>query len=465
MLGVNFMDGSYSLTGDGSGKRGTVFDRDTQTVVVHNGRRGKAGPAGPKGDKGDQGDSIHIHESWQIGETFCPRDAVTDRSRLMVGVTSLYIQKETYPCAPLTVAPYSEPSRWIEVSAHQWGNTFGGIWEVYQIDHGFTKVGQPVGYSYQANAYVLANAGAEDELGLAVVREVIDSDRVILQSSGEVPDIDPTVIYPDGSSWDPGRIYYVSSLRGRLELTAPLDASSFVCPILMATDDDPQSGGQNGVALPWTPVSGREKEYIPVGMQKFFFLGTAGQTEISGPDLDNNLLTYITGNNTDVFVNGTNLWRGDYTATDGFRIFLTDALADGDEVEVWTPDRPLDILVRSTTLKLDNIEGQFDGVTTMFDLYYNGQPVVFQDASSISIFLDVNPQEPLVDYQLVDNGGLFAVDFKIAPELGTRFWGVALSPSGQAGVPSGGAAGAVLSKASSADGDMYWADVIEGGTW
>lgn len=462
------MDGDYTITNKGPSKTGTVFERGSNLVIVHDGRRGPAGPAGPQGPKGDPGKSINIYDQWYLGQVYCPGDAVSDRSTLVEGIDSLYIQKTAYPCAPLLEAPHENPARWVEVGPQDWDNMFGGIWEVYQINHGFTKVGQPVGYSYQADRYTLATASTEDELGIAVVREVIDADRVVLQSSGEVPNIDPEVIYPDGSDWEPGRIYYVSLSRGRVELQAPLDNSAFVNPILMPSDIWAPGGGvtgRNGIALPWTPVSGRPKEYIPVGAKKFYFIATPGQTEISGNDLNGVGMVYIPGSNTEVFLDGLNLFETEYEAVDGYRITLDTPLAGGETIEVWTPDRPLDILVRSTTLKLDNIEVHFDGVETLFNLTYNSLPVVFQDASSVNIWLDATAQEPLVDYQLVDNGGLFAVDFREPPENGTRFWGIALSPSGQAGVPAGGATGAVLTKLSPADGDMYWSVEIFGGTF
>jgi hypothetical protein len=48
---------------------------------------------------------------------------------------------------------------------------------------------------------------------------------------------------------------------------------------------------------------------------------------------------------------------------------------------------------------------------------------------------------------------------------GTRFWGIALSPAGEAGLPVGGATGNILAKASGANGDVEWIDVINGGTY
>lgn len=457
----------YNITSGGSTSSGSTFETETQLVIVHDGRRGAPGAQGEPGPEGPQGDSITIHGAWVAGVTYCPGDAVTDRSTLLVGVTSLYIQKSDQPCGVSNTPPHMDPARWMEVSNHDWGNTFGGIWEVYQLDHSFTKIGQPVGFSWQAERYVQASATAEDELGIAVVREIIDKDRVVLQSTGEVPNIDPTVIYPDGSTWQHGRVYYVSTARGRLELQPPQFISGIANPVLMAADDDPQTGGVNGIALPWTPVSG-VKEYVPVGRVKFYFTATAGQIEISGVDNNGNTLAYIPGANTDVFVNGLNLIEEDqYIAVDGETITFPTPLSAGDTVEVWTPDRPLDILVQSTLLKLDNIDAQFDGVQTRFELTYGGDPILFQSASAAQIWLDATAQEAEVDFTIIDNGTFTEVEFKDAPEEGTRFWGYAIqpAPSGVLGLPDGGQAGDVLAKASSADGDAVWVSTIDGGSW
>lgn len=436
---------------------------ENNLVIVHDGRRGARGTQGKPGPKGEQGRGIEVKGSWVSGTSYGPGDAVTDRSRMIAGVTSLYLQRTDKPLSASTLPPWQDTARWVEVGASDFSNSFGGIWEVYQLDHGFTKIGQPVAFSTLAARYVLASAGNEDELGIAVVREVIDDDRVILQSTGEVPNIDPSLIYPSGDPWQLGATYYVSMTRGRLEPRKPTDPNAFANPILIAADDDPQTGGVNGIALPWAPVTG-VREYIPVGKRKFYYTAAAGQTRFDGPDENNNLLQYLVGSNTEVFVNGLNLRETSYVATDGTRIDIPGANT-GDLIEIWTPDRPLDILVRSTVLKLDNIEAQFDGSETTFALTYGGAPVVFQDAASVQVWLDATSQEPLVDYELQDTAGDLQIVFRDPPEPSTRFWGVALSPSGQAGVPPGGAAGAALTKLSSADGDMAWATGISGGAW
>lgn len=458
------MANDFILSGPSGTQLGGIFETERPVVIVHEGRRGVRGGPGDEGQPGPKGDSIRVMGAWEAGLTYCPGDAVTDRSSALSGVTSLYLQRAGVACAVSDVQPYQDPARWVEVADRDWNNSFGGIWQVYQINHGFTRIGQPIAYSPLAGRYVQATATSEDELGIAVVREVVSSDVVILQSTGEVPGIDPAVIYPDGSSWQVGRVYYVSTARGRLELEPPLGTSNFVNPILTPSGQDGSPDRMNGVALPWRP-SKSNVEFVPVGQMKYFFIATAGQTQIEGVDERNNLLRYTPGDNTDVFVNGLNLTEEQYDGTNGTLITLDTPLAAGDTVEIWTPDRPLDILVRSTTLKLDNIDSLFDGIRVDFPLTYGDVPVVTQDGSSINVVLDATPQEPDIDYVLIDIDGEMGLSFKEAPERGTRFWGIALSPSGQAGVPPAGDTGAVLMKLSTADGDIGWVTLIDGGSW
>lgn len=447
---------------------GTVFTRENNVIVVHDGRRGPRGyPGADSTVPGPPGAGIVVHGPWQDGTSYGPRDAVSWRSTLLAGANSLYVQRSSFPQTPSTTPPHLDPSRWNEIGAKDWGNAFGGIWEVQQLNHGFSHVGEPVGFSATAGRYVLAQARHADDLAIAVVREVVSEHRAILQSTGEVPNVDPRVIHPDGSSWIPGRVYYVTAARGRVSATPPTDASIYANPILMAAAQN-GAGGVNAVALPWTPVSGRQRDYVPVGLTKFYFTIADATTEISGADDAGRELAYAVGDTTDVFVDGSNLFRDDYTAEDGLSITFAQQLAPGSRVEVWTPDRPLDLLIRSTMLKVDNIEELFDGLTTVFDLTYGGQPVTFQNSTAAIVTLDATPQEPLIDYEIVSSAGdpdHAAIQFFNAPVPGTRFWATALTPAGQQNLPPGGATDAVLTKLSSADGDVGWTTVIHGGAF
>ena len=420
-----------------TGTTGAVFSEDVKVVIVHDGARGKGGLPGGEGDKGDQGDSIVVHGTWVGGTTYCPLDAVSGRSSLVDHVQSLYVQKSAFPCALSLLEPYLNLARWDEIGAVDWDNAFGGIWNVDQQNHGFTKVGQPVGYSFQADKYVLADSRNLDELGICLVREVVDAHRVILQSSGEVPNINKGVITPAGSDWEPGRVYFVSSERGKITLTPPSDSNYFTNGILMASDIyEPGGGvtGRNGIALPWTPQGGPgSNDYIVVGKLKFYFTAVGSETEVTGVDDNGLTLSYLVDQyNTDVFLNGVNLVNAtDFTAADGATITFTEPLTAGDIVEIWTADRPLDIIVPSTIVKLDNIEAQFDGVTTDFDLFVGGIAIELQTTMNTHMWMDGNPQEPLVDYTLIDSvttPGKSAVSWAEPPDIGTRFWGEVLEP-------------------------------------
>ena len=412
---------------DKSGKRvGATFETGQRMVVVYDGHRGKVGTKGDEGDPGGKGDSISVLGRWAAGETYCPLDAVSWRSSLVDHVSSLYVQKSGSPCDPSVTPPNEDPTRWEEIGATDIDNAMGGIWYVYQQNHGFTKVGQPIGYSFQSDSYVLASSRTLDELAIAVVREVVDADRVILQSSGEVPQIDQDIIYPAGSTWEAGQVYYVSSVRGRVELSVPVDPDYYTNPILIATDVNP-SGGRNGVALPWTPSGGAgSRSYSVLTYRKFFFDAGSGQTVFSGPDKYGNDLSYEVGF-CDVFSQGLNLEDFvAFTATDGTSITLTTAPTVGSVVEVWTPSAPPDqIVIPSTLVKLDNIETLFDDVQTTFPLSVGSIDLAFQATLNVIPYLDATPQEPLADYFVVERPSdptLASLQFAEPIPAGTRFW-------------------------------------------
>ena len=429
---------------------GQTFSTTHQVVRVHDGTRGPQGPQGPEGPPGDDGKSIATRGPWAFGTTYCPLDAVTARSSLLAGVYSLWVQRTTAPCAVSETEPYLDTTgRWDEVGPYEWGNYFGGTWEIYQVDHQLTLVGQPVAYSFQSDNYVLSDCRRADELPIGVVREVIDNDRAVLQASGEVPNIDPTIILPEGSAWEAGRIYYVATSRGMVSLAPPTDANFYICPILMPTDiwEDgdgtaiPPNGGRNGVVLPWQPSGGPGNQVAtPVGYDKFYFTATDGQTSFTGVDDRGNTLAYEAGDLTDVFQNGLNLLSEiEFTAADGATITLLSPAGAGDTIEIWTPSQPLNLLVPSTIQKLDNIEDQFDDATTDFALTVGASPVELDSATSIMVWLDGTAQEPEVDFTLVENPGAPGsgeswVSFAEAPYRQTRFWGIVYSPASDAGI-------------------------------
>ncbi len=423
-------------------KGGVVFNEEQKLVIVHDGTRGPRGVDGEQGVEGPAGESINILGAWASGTEYCPNDAVTWRSSAADGIQSLYIQADTTPCSISDIEPQLDAPRWQEIGATDLQNVTGAIWTIYQTDHQFEYVGTPVAFGYVAGRWIKADNRLDDEIAIAVVREVIDKDRAVLQTTGEVPKIDPRIIWPDGSDWILGRLYNVSAIRGRVTLPDPdpltNDPSALDHPILMPTKfhesvDDNQASV--GVVLPWRPDM-VQRDYRVVGQLKFYYTATAGQSVVSGADLQGNSLEYQSGVNTDVFLNGVNLSEiDDYTATDGTSITFPIPLAEGDHVEVWTPDRPLDIIVQSTAAKMDNIENQFDGVRTDFPITIDGgTPIAVQATPNIMMWLDANPQEAFTDFNTIpdpaDPIGGSLLRFTAAPQLGDRFWGLIGIPVG-----------------------------------
>lgn len=405
---------------------GGIYQNAPRVVVVSQ-IRGARGLPGDAGDIGPQGESFTMRGGWVSGTVYAPLDAVTYRSSALAGVTSLYIQKNSVEEAISTTVPYLDPTRWEEIGSTDIRNAFGGIWQVHQIAHGFTKVGQPVGYSLASDIYVQADARTGNELAIGVVREVVSPDIVVLQSTGEVPGIDVTVILPDGSDWMPGRIYYATATRGRLSLDPPQDPNYFVNPVLLAASHVPATG-RSGVVLPWTPVGGtlsRTARQV-VGFTKYHFTISSPTSAISGDDNNSQTLAYNVADGVEVFLNGLNLIEtAQYSATDGTSIDFVSALSAADEVEVWVYADATIPTYPATASKVDSIESQFDGVETVFDLKVGGVKAHMQDTLSLRLWLDASPQEPLVDYNVIEDPGQpgFAqIEFAEAPEPATRFW-------------------------------------------
>ena len=411
---------------------GSSFTTSVRTVYVHKGPRGPQGFPGDTGATGAQGDSINVRGLWVTGTVYSPLDAVTYRSRLLDGVNSLYIQKSTSPAAASTTPPNLDTARWEEVGAVQFGNAFGGIWEVYQAAHGFTAIGTPVAFDFGTGVYIPANAGNLAQLGVAVVREVVDVDRVVLQSTGEVPFINDAVIWPNGSSWVPGTIYYVSTVTGRLEPNAPTAMGSYSNPILMPTDS-PSPGSRNGVALPWSPQAApATPNAVIVGVNKFRYNGVVTDDTFTGADRDANVLAYTAGDSTSVFVAGVLQDPNDYTAADGTTVVLGTPLAGSATVEIWAAEDISPIVVASTVSKLDDIESQFNGSDTTFSLTVGAVDIALTDDTNFLITLDVALQESGTDFTIIDdplNAGFCAIQFSTAPPASTRFFGYLYEPS------------------------------------
>ena len=390
-------------------------------IVLYTGRNGRDGPPG-EGVPGPQGPGFRARGVWSSGTVYAPGDAVVATGTAAAGIDSLFIQRIAAPTGASTVAPRDDVGRWMEVGAADLSNVTGTIWRVNQIAHGFTSVGTPVGYSTPADRWVSAGSKVGDEVAVGVVREVVSADQFIIQTTGEIIDLDPALIRPDGTAaYTPGKLYYVSRIRGRLTETPSEPAPGFEAnAVIMAT------GPTSGVVLQWqsTPnVVGRR----PVGFTEFYYDATAGQTTFSGADLDGNTLTYQVSDQNQVFVDGAFLTQfGDYTASDGLSVVLASALAGGERVVVRAIAEPLSAIAPATALVADNIGPQFDGVERRFPLTVGGgSPVVLGPAQNVLVYLDGNPQEPFVDYRITAGATTDSdIEFTQPPAPSSRFWAV-----------------------------------------
>lgn len=391
-------------------------------VVMYTGTRGGAGPS-TKGDPGDEGPGFRARGEWDEGQTYAPGDAVTHHGTAAAGIQSLFVQRADVPSSPSLLAPRLDVGRWAEIGALDLSNVTGAIWRVYQLAHGFEHVGAPVGYSAAADRWVPAANKIGGEIGVGVIREVLSVDEFIVQTSGDITGLDPAVIWPEGTSaFVPGQFYYVDSRRGRLNLEPTVDAPGFAAnAMLLAT------GATSGVVLQWqqTPnVIGRR----PVGYRDFYFTGTAGQTVITGGDLDGNPLIYQVSDQTEVYIDGLRVSpRGGFTATTGVSVVLAAALSGGEAVTVRVLAEPLAAIAPATAVITDNIAPQFDGIRRRFPLTVGGgEPLALGPASNVLVWLDGNTQEPFTDYLVIAGEDTTSdIEFVSAPPTGTRYWALA----------------------------------------
>lgn len=387
---------------------GTIYDNTNRVVVVNMGARGPKGLTGEQGDKGDAGDTINLVGQWVSGRTYAPLDAVTWRSSAVSGASSLYVQNSGIPASPSTIEPHLDQGRWSEIGAQDVNGSFGGIWQVDQVGHPFTKIGQPAALT--ASGYELATANTINTLGVAMVREVISSTSFILQSTGGLPDVDPTV--SSRGFFLGGGLYYVSSVAGLLTDLPPAGAGQYVNPIYKAED------ATNGVVLPWTPVEVEvQKLAVPVEREKFFYTASDGQTVFTGPDEEGNTPDF-TNAGVEVFQNGLNLRDNtQFTHTDE-NVTLASPAAGGDRLEIWSTKEQAS--QTQTWIKADPII--FDGTTIDYPVNDGGVTAPLGPAASFEVYLDGNRQEPDVDYAIVDVAGQTTVRFTVAPEPETTSW-------------------------------------------
>lgn len=418
-----------------AGAAAAVAEQPAPVVLVHSGVRGAQGSQGPEGPQGEAGSSIRVLGQWQSGGTYAPNDGVTWNASVVQGVQSLYIQRDDVPASPSTVPPDQDLARWVEIGVTDISNLTGSLWTVTQSSHGFSLVGTPVAYSESLGRYVAADANSLTTIGIALVREVIDADRFILQSAGEITALDADVLL-DGGDFVPGEFYYVATSPGKLHRRPPATTAAYSNPLLQATEVRAAPANQTGVVVPWTPRP-NVVERVLVGQNRFYFTATAGQTIFSGEDDNGNTLEYVVGDTTDVYVNGANLFHDDFVATSGTAITLVTPLTAGAQVEVVTAAEDPAVIAPQSALKVDPINHLFDGVTTTFELLSGVMRLQIATPNVVTCMVDGVVQEPGSDFTVAPTQDSLGTNiiFAIPPKADTRFWAVVGKPMEALDVP------------------------------
>lgn len=107
----------------------------------------------------------------------------------------------------------------------------------------------------------------------------------------------------------------------------------------------------------------------------------------------------------------------DYSVQDSFTVLLVALAPAGAVMEVRT--NAGDVLPIGTTVVIDDIGPQFDGVDTDFTLFTGGSPLGATNAESLLIHLDDVIQQPGLDYTWTAG----VITFTVAPTAGQTFFG------------------------------------------
>lgn len=227
-----------------------------RVVVVYDAPRGAHGLKGDEGDQGEPGLGITILGPWNSGTTYTSGDAVTARSTAAAGISSLFLVV-TGTSPTVGVEPRLEPASWAEIGPTDTEQALGGpLWDVQQIDHGFTKLGQPACFDPDTSRWGTASAAEYlERLALGFVREIKTPDRVILQSAGRLPDVDPLLVVdpPIAGTWELGQVYYLSDAEGMLQLRDPILDGWVSQPALIPIGISPSTGKHQAIITSWGP--------------------------------------------------------------------------------------------------------------------------------------------------------------------------------------------------------------------
>lgn len=384
---------------------GTIYDNPNKVIFVHDGMRGKPGPPGDDGAPGAPGSGINLVGPFAPGNSYSPNDGVTSRSSAVAGALSLWLQRSNVATSPANTEPHLDPSRWLEVGPDALSSTLGALFTVVQSNHPFTKVGQPAALT--GAGYAL---GSSALYPVGLVREVIDASTFTLQTTGRLTEVDPSVVIGGLAA---GTIYYVAGTLGTMTATAPTGLGTKVSPVFLA------DGPTSGVVLPWisVPVSSQLVSG-PIQREKFYFIASDSQQLFTGLDENSNVLD-LTDAQVEVFQNGLNLRETAQYIQDDISVTLAVPAALSDVIEIWADTIPIASVTAGN--KLDGLV--FDGVTTGFALKVGMAPVAFATSATFTIYLDGNPQEPGVDFEVTNSGGNAQIEFTFAPSGETGFWG------------------------------------------
>lgn len=308
-----------SITTGKQFRSGSFQAAAVRTVIVHDGRRGNQGPPGEQGEKGDQGDGYNQRGDWVMGLEYCPLDSVVAQSSTAQGITSLFVQNSAIVCSVSNVEPKDDPGRWDEIGYTDFGDALGNLWEVEQTAHTFTQIGLHVSFDAPSGRYVTGDPAIAETAPFAVIRDIPTPDRLVLQSSGLLPNPDPTII-EGGGGWIDDRVYYARD-SGLVDLTPPpaglavpvfryLDGDAVVFPFESAT-----------VVPPPTPAPAPATTHLKLDdISPAFdnstttFIVFSGAAPIAWPASTESFQIYVDGNPQEPFADFTMVDSGGNTA-------------------------------------------------------------------------------------------------------------------------------------------------------
>ena len=247
-----------------AGKSATVLEQDPNLIVIYDGPRGLPGKKGNDGNNGAPGRSIIVRGDWNNQVQYGPGDAVTSRSLVSPGLTSLWIVRDGGQ-PTIGRAPHEEPSQWSEVSAG--GDGAGGaVYRVQQVAHPFTTIGQPVARSERTGRYELADARDRDLRAIGVACDITNLNEFAVQTTGRLETAGPLLIFdpvaPAGrgsSDWVLGRVYYLSTRPGMYEAAEPSAPGAYFQPMVVPVSPT------DLVLLTWGPENLQVPVDIPAG--------------------------------------------------------------------------------------------------------------------------------------------------------------------------------------------------------